>query len=286
MILKEWPLFIIQKPHEEITEVDVRKCFVQLGPGEKQQFMSIRDNASTTFMLMQHTFAENSFLLTGSPPTHGMFLLHSRFNHSCLPNAKVPEASGETIAIFATRDIVAGEEITFCYNTDFECRTKNERHRALRFVCDCKACLTGTLFQELSDLRRRLLRGLQYLTHGVDLDGKRQGSVSPIIVDTELRQAAENFSIPLSVRLVLWLLSMVLLEEEGLLDYLMIERLNPSILRMAGWFRTESNARVAKQAIAQDTWLGKFGMACRIYGLRDVADHEVAVILRVLQSRG
>src|SRR5947207_818289 len=60
------------------------------------------------------------------------FLLHSRFNHSCIPNSKVPDISGEIIAMFATRDIVAGEEITFCYNSDFECRAKHARHQELR----------------------------------------------------------------------------------------------------------------------------------------------------------
>ncbi len=46
------------------------------------------------------------------------------------------------------------------------------------------------------------IRGLQYLTLGVDLDGKGQGSAPPIIIDSKLKRAAEDFSIPLSSRVI------------------------------------------------------------------------------------
>jgi SET domain len=261
---------------------------IQQVPSEKQQFLCLRDIASKPFAHMTQACAENSFAISNSirpqsndPPIHGLFLLHWHFNHSCIPNSKVPITGGEIIASFATRDIVAGEEITFCYNTDFECRTRHDR-QALRFVCDCKACLTGTPFQQLSDMRRTLIRGLQYLTLGVDLNGQRQGSASPIIVDSKLKKAAEDFSIPLSARLIYGLLVVYLLEEEGLLDDFMVERFNPGILQTTALFKTESNARIARLAITQETWLEKFCMAFRLYGRGDVADHAIAVGLRML----
>jgi SET domain len=291
MVLKEKPLFVIRKPHEEITEEDVWTAFQQLVPGEKQQFLYLRDNGSRPFTHMTQACAENSFAISNSirpqandPPIHGLFLLHSRFNHSCIPNSKILITGEKIIASFATKDIVAGEEITFCYNTDFECRTRHDRHQALRFVCDCKACLTGTPFQQLSDMRRTLIRGLQYLTHDIDLNGQRQGSTSPIIVDSKLKKAAEDFSIPLSARLIYNLLVMCLLEEEGLLDDFMVERLNPGILQTTASFKTESNARIARLAITQKTWLEKFCMAFRLYGRGDVADHVIAVRLRMLRG--
>lgn len=291
MILREKPLFVIRKPHEEITEEDVRTAFQQLAPSEKRRFLCLRDNASKPFTHMTEAFAENSFALSSSirpqfsdPPAHGLFILHSRFNHSCLPNSKVPITSGEIIASFATRDIAAGEEITFCYNTDFECRTRRERHQALGFVCYCRACLAGTPFQQLSDMRRTLVRGLQYLTLGADLNGQRQGSASPIIIDSKLKKAAEDFSIPLSARLIYNLLVVYILEEEGLLDNFMVERFNPGILQTAALFETESNARIARLAIAQETWLEKFCVAFRLYGRGDVADHASAVVLQMLRG--
>lgn len=200
--MREEPLFVIRKPHENITEGDVWAALQQLVPSEKQQFTHLRDNGSRPFTQLTHAFAENSFSILSSignqdsaPPAYGLFLLHSRFNHSCIPNSKIPITSGTIIASFATRDIVAGEEITFCYNTDFECRIRHDRHQVLRFVCDCKACLVGTPFQQLSDMRRTLIRGLQYLTLGVDLNGQKDGSASPIIFDTGLKKEAESYSI-------------------------------------------------------------------------------------------
>ena len=256
MILREKPLFVIRKPHYEITEEDVWTVFQKLVPSDKQQFLYIRDNASRPFTHMTRACAENSFAIPNSirpqandPPIHGLFLLHSRFNHSCIPNSKLPITSGEIIASFATRDIAAGEEITFCYNPDFECLTRHDRHQALRFVCDCKACLPDTPLQQLSDMRRRLIRGLQYLTLGVDLNGQRQGSASPIIVDSKLKKAAEDFNIPLSTRLICNLLVVYLLEEEGLLDDFIVKRFNPGILQTTALFTTESNARIARLAI-------------------------------------
>ncbi|KAH7357134.1 hypothetical protein BKA65DRAFT_423958 [Rhexocercosporidium sp. MPI-PUGE-AT-0058] len=291
MILMEKPLFIIRKPHEEIREEDVWIAIQQLAPREKEQFLFLRDNASKPFIYLTEAFAENSFAIPNStrdqandPPIHGIFLLHSRFNHSCIPNSKIPTSGEETITSFATRDIVAGEEITFCYNPGFECRTRHDRHQALRFVCDCKACLAGTLFQQLSDMRRRLIRGLQYLTLGEDLNGQRQGSASPIIVDSQLKRAAEDFSIPLSARLIYNILVVYLLEEEGLLDDFMIERLNPDILQIAALFETKRNARIARLVIVQKTWLDKLNMAFRLYRRADIADHAITMQLRMLRG--
>lgn len=176
---------------------------------------------------------------------------------------------------------MTGEEITFCYNPDFECSNRYERHQTLRFACDCKACLPETPFQQLSDMRRTFMRGLQYLTLGVDLNGQRQVSTSPIIVDSNLKKAAEDFRIPLSARLIYDLLGMFLLEEEGLLDDFMVERIYPGIMNIASFFQTESIASIARLAMTQKTLLEKFCMALRLYGRADVADHAVAEMLRM-----
>ena len=290
-IFTEKPLFVIWKPHEWITEDDIRTAFQHLAPSEKQQFLHLRDDACVPFTHMTEALADNSFAISRSigtqaniSPGHGLFILHSRFNHSCIPNSKVPIVDGEIITSFATRDIMAGEEITFCYNTDFECRNRHERHQALRFICHCKACLPGTPFQQLSDMRRTFFRGLQYLTLGVDLDGQRQSSTLAIIVDPKLEKAAENLDIPLSSRLIYTLLSMCLLEEEGLLDDFMVERFKPGLLQVVALFQTESNARIVRLTMAQKTWLEKFCTALKLYGRADVADHDVAERLRMLRG--
>ncbi|KAI0119262.1 SET domain-containing protein [Daldinia grandis] len=282
-ILIEEPLFVVWKPPQYITDEDVFAAFQRLAPTAKQQFLLLRDNAGGPFQRINEVLAENSFALQANSG-HGLFLLHSRFNHSCVPNAKIPKTTGEAITLFAIRDITAGEEITFCYNDDFECRTRRERHKALGFVCDCKACLLGTPFQQLSDMRRRFIHGLQYLTLGVDIDGKRQDSSSPIIADRRLKEAAENFSIPLCNRMIYQILTAFLLDEEGLLDYLMRERLEPSMVTIPTLFQTESNAKIVKIAMAEQTWLGRVHIASRLYGRADAVDESLPKVLRILRG--
>ncbi|KAG7286671.1 hypothetical protein NEMBOFW57_008982 [Staphylotrichum longicolle] len=117
-ILKERPLFVIRKPHPYITADDVWRAFQQLPPRQQQQFLLLRDNASSPFSDMNAAFAENSFNLATPdglrpgprPPAQGLFLLHSRLNHACVPNATIPttDAGVEDVTSFATRDIAPG----------------------------------------------------------------------------------------------------------------------------------------------------------------------------------
>ncbi|KAL2194263.1 hypothetical protein P885DRAFT_71576 [Corynascus similis CBS 632.67] len=288
LILKENPLFIIRKHPAHITEQDVWQAFQQLPSKEKEQFLLLRDNSVKPFASMNAACAENSFSLAtpekskkSKAPAHGLFLLHSRFNHSCLPNAKIPTVEGESIKSFAVRDILPGEEITICYEPDFQCRPRLERHQILRFTCDCEACQPGTLFQQLSDSRRRLIRGLEYLTQGKDLDSERRDSSPPLIIDPALKHAAETFEIPVSSRLIYRLLSVVLLDDEGLLDDFMLQRLWPGISTLAGAFGSKENAMIAQLALEQDTWVKKLEVAFKLFGRRDPIDVAFAEILRL-----
>ncbi|KAF1940770.1 hypothetical protein EJ02DRAFT_494161 [Clathrospora elynae] len=65
VILKEKPLFVIRKPHQMITEQDLRAAFQKMSASEKQQFSCIRDNATSPFMNMTDAFAEKSFAISG-----------------------------------------------------------------------------------------------------------------------------------------------------------------------------------------------------------------------------
>lgn len=232
---------MIQKPAEQITERDIRRAFERLGPRAKYQFLCLRDNSGLQFQKFEGVFAESSFTqnsaATNTYQGIGLFVLASRFNHSCLPNAATPANEEEIVTLCATRDIMVGEEITFCYDSYTKMQNRRERHQTLEFVCDCKACLLGTPFQQLSDLRRRFCRGVQYLVHGVDLDGQK----SSIIADPELKKAAENFRIPISARLIYNLLILCLLEAEGLMSDFMFERAFLAVVSISEQFGTASN---------------------------------------------
>jgi hypothetical protein len=139
----------------------------------------------------------------------------------------------EALASFSTRDILVDEEITLSYEDEFALRVAQDRHRILQFACPCKACVSGTAFQQPSDMRQTLIRGLSYLTRGVGVNGKKQEySPRPIILSPELRHAAEQFSIPISFRLLCYFLFTCLVEKEGLLSGVQVKRLGS---RDFGW---------------------------------------------------
>lgn len=288
LILREFPLFIIRKPHEMIMEDDLHAAFNRMTPRSRQQFLCVRDNASTPFHSFGSAFAENCFRLPVRGDAYGLYVLHSRLNHSCIPNAKIPDTlPGESVSSFAMRDIAAGEEITFCYESGYECRTRAERHRLLRFACACPACKVGTAFQTCSDMRRILVRGLQYLTLGRDLhSNQRDTAAAPIIFDPELKRKAETFNISLSSRLIYNLLALLLLEQEGLLDDFMIQRMMPGIDIVARMFETKSNVRIKWLAMAEDAWLMKFCVAMRLWGQEDECDGVMATYLREMTGTG
>lgn len=52
---------------------------------------------------------------TTQPTAQGLFILLSRFNHSCIPNASMRMGKGDSISCVAIKDIRPDEEITFCY---------------------------------------------------------------------------------------------------------------------------------------------------------------------------
>ncbi|PNP48780.1 hypothetical protein TGAMA5MH_00234 [Trichoderma gamsii] len=286
-ILIDKPLFIIYKPSLKITEEDVLMAFLRLAPADKETFLRIRDNGSASFESLLATMAQNTFQVhtEGSNlPAFGMFVLLSRFNHSCSPNSMIPtsvsESGRETLAILAKRDISAGEEITFNYLPGFELKSQHERHQLLQFTCKCEACHASSSAQRASDMRRTLVRGLQYLSRGKDLDEQTQNSTLPFSIDPELKKAAEELRIPLSSRFLIDLLSMALLEEEGLMDDLIVKK----VQTVSGWFETERNDRIAKHAMAQATWREKFCVAARLYGREDAADHDVAMELQTMRD--
>ncbi|KAM5349503.1 hypothetical protein ACJ41O_006008 [Fusarium nematophilum] len=293
VIFREKALFVIQKHHTQITERDLWLAFQQLSPAQKQQFSLLRYNSSQEFCSFREAMAENSFQLAtphdssqgNTHAAHGLYLLQSRFNHSCLPNSKVPmpltDTVDDVIKSVAARDIEAGEEITICYDRDFETKTRQERHEALRFVCDCKACHLGTGFQQLSDIRRQFIRGLRYLLDGFDLDRQRHQPGCSIITDGHLKHAAENYTIPVSSRLVYLLLIIVLVEEEGLLDEYMELKLGSEARTLASLLKTKANARVARSVMAQESWMAKLNAAIGLYERPDGVDSQLTEEFRL-----
>ncbi|KAK8054898.1 hypothetical protein PG993_000125 [Apiospora rasikravindrae] len=285
VILRERPLFAIPKHHTAITSSDVLSALRTSSPTTQRQFQALRDHHATLpFPNPAKAFAENSFAIGTDThsPAHGFFPLLSRFNHACLPNAAVPLLKdADAPALYATRDIAAGEEIAFSYDPRFESRTARERHASLGFACGCRACHPpGSRFQRASDLRRRLIRGLQFMVSGDD-DGEERFHV---IAEPEVRKQVAECRTPLSVLLVCNLLTQCLMEAEGILDDFEIGRLQPGATAMAKMLRRPENARIARFAMAQRTPNERLRVAFALYGRADEGDEEMAYTLRHIQG--
>jgi hypothetical protein len=76
---------------------------------------------------------------------------------------------------------------------------------------------------------------------------------------------------------------MFFLEEEGLLDDFMDERLRPSLTQTVQLFKSKSNKSIAGLAMEQKTWVKKLEAAFELYGREDPADYEVTLALRQLR---
>lgn len=202
LIIEDKPLLVISKSHKHITESDVMSRFQRLQPRDKHRFLSLRDNGDREFTSMKKAFTENAFGVSNTHHAHGLFVFLSRFNHACVPNCKVPMAGTvirtNRLHIYATRTVMPGEELTFCYNSIYDYMIAEDRTQRLGFQCDCKACLIGTPFQRASDMRRTLLRGLYFLKEGEDINWPRPVSMPPVLSDQQVRRAAEGFTPPLS----------------------------------------------------------------------------------------
>jgi hypothetical protein len=70
----------------------------------------------------------------------GLWLLASSINHSCSPNARRLHV-GDYVTVHTSRDVKAGEEITFTYYDALSPFNKRkEMSKTWGFQCNCKRC--------------------------------------------------------------------------------------------------------------------------------------------------
>lgn len=303
--MEERAMFIIQKPSDSITEQDVYKAVEKLSDTQMHIFACLSGNRPRELsnglihsgpLDLAGIWGENCFSLESGVEQRlfgdyvvqkrwGLFPCHSRFNHSCQANAGVPETVSESrvgkksMSSYAERDIAAGEEITISYKNGFRSRTLYERHRLLKFKCRCAVCDRASkdkTFRQVSDLRRRLIRGLIYLLDGIDENSEYDDDDShsrPVICDPVMRKAADNCDFPLSARLIYDLLLAALSEAEGTMDVETAANTWTHVWRRACSFGTEGNRKIAKLAVQQKTWTERLGMAFKLDGQADAADY-------------
>ena len=132
-------------------------------------------------------FCTNSFQL-GQSKESGVFLKASRLNHSCRANCDYNIEDG-CISVRSIRPVVAGEELTICYNNFLEEDgpvVKQDRRKyllwAYRFSCQCEDCsLTGYRSKSNDSMRKRLVKLRKDWTLTQDFRQERR------IVDEQIR---------------------------------------------------------------------------------------------------
>jgi hypothetical protein len=78
-------------------------------------------------------------------PGCGIWAIASKMNHSCLPNTE-QSIIGDSLLLYATRDIEANEELTMCYGSfDDPAEKKKAFRKNWGFRCSCELCLKKPL---------------------------------------------------------------------------------------------------------------------------------------------
>lgn len=219
----------------------------------------------------------------------GLAILHSRINHSCSPSIAVGGKVGK-IGSVAMRHIKRGEELTFDYNPSVEMvhRTRAERRMQMDFQCHCTTCsLTGEA-QQASDARRLLINGLIYLTSGKVARNDLYSTTRTVITDEALKRSAENFSIPISSRIVYTsLLVLLYWKEEQHGRFLECRDLRDQLGISSTFIQNKENmsialtvAIIAEMDRSEMAPFKSFTEACKLWGTRDKGDARLTQHIR------
>jgi hypothetical protein len=169
LVHSENPLFSTTSSIGFLDPTQIVNAFQSLSPEEKRRYLSLKNacdqngpNAHRSPIFGIYT--TNSFSMGDG--REAIFIRASRFNHSCLPNARYSfNAATGKIRIYALRDIDVGEEILVSYiagrgvygsNRD----NRQKRLTGLGFTCVCSVCTLPQTEIEKSDKRRREINAL------------------------------------------------------------------------------------------------------------------------------
>ncbi len=154
LILTEKPL--LPFPGTDPSPIELRLAVEKFSPNDLLTFLSLKNAHPHYEDTISGIYNTNAF------SDGGIVIRASRFNHSCLPNARYSyhEATNRE-RIFALADIRKGEEIFVMYITgrNMYGSTRQQRQITLlaryNFLCSCAACGLNRQ-QSLESDRRRL----------------------------------------------------------------------------------------------------------------------------------
>lgn len=176
-VCKEYPLMTINKPSILVGESDIVAAYKRLSPGDKRIFDQSRHDVShKQGCKCKYGHFSANYFGNSDWESPQMFPLASRFNHSCQPNTVwLTALSKDYHTLRTVKDVEEGEELTFCYSSDFSLMTTHQRQQELEkpkrnFQCACTHCALPLAQLAVSDMRRHLLRQLHRWLRKKDLD--------------------------------------------------------------------------------------------------------------------
>jgi hypothetical protein len=159
-ILLEAPL-IRQDRYEDDDEVAMSQ-YRNLSDEQKKQIMSLH-NVRPDWESLAGVIYTNAISLRRTGTEVGLFVAASRINHACSPNTTHSwRKDPERLAVYATRDIEAGEEITSNYIKNLARYKHRQRHlrQTLRFTCSCWLCELPPEERQRSDSRIQVINAI------------------------------------------------------------------------------------------------------------------------------
>ncbi|KAJ7182622.1 hypothetical protein C8R43DRAFT_967626 [Mycena crocata] len=175
LILSEKPVIRLPPEYSTIAEGSraILAAVSRLTAEDLRRFLSLQNSYKGDVFV--GIFRTNAF-------PDGLGFDTSRFNHSCLPNARYSwhEESGR-LRIFALKEIPVGEEICVAYlaSRNLYGSTRDERHKMFiakfNFTRSCRACSLKGPALKASDDRRREAAVLykRMMTHEPRFQGER-----------------------------------------------------------------------------------------------------------------
>ncbi|KAG6457561.1 hypothetical protein O3G_MSEX010378 [Manduca sexta] len=117
-----------------------------------ENFKNIIPPDQITFIhMIEELLKVNSFRIANSVdnkkiPLRGFYPLSAFLNHCCVPNTRNIFRTDYEMAVYATKDIAAGEEILTCYTGLLWCTPARrvQLYKTKRFWCTCSRCQDNT----------------------------------------------------------------------------------------------------------------------------------------------
>ncbi|USW54925.1 Putative SET domain-containing protein [Septoria linicola] len=172
-VLVDTALFRVEKEESQISDADILRQIQALEPQVRAKFDALPYSQTTLYTTAVRRFNLNNFQVRGRRGL-SCFAHASRLNHSCLPNCSMTSIQTGKKQCRTIRDVQPDEELTFAYTELLQYMTIAERRDDLRSQfssgrCECNLCQLPGKQQEISEMRRGLMRHLHFIVYGQDL---------------------------------------------------------------------------------------------------------------------